>query len=142
MKDRRLTKSSTDKMIAGVCGGLARQLDIDSTWVRLIFVLLIFAGGAGVLIYLGMTIVMPSDANARPVMTTPPTQEMYTPAPPPEPLERRRRNGEIAGLVLIVVGIIFLGGNFHLFSWWRWDIFWPLALIVSGALLLIRRASR
>ena len=45
---RKLTKSKTDKKLAGVCGGLAARFGIDSTWVRLAFVALFFLAGAGV----------------------------------------------------------------------------------------------
>ena len=56
---RRLTRSRTDKMIAGVCGGLAEALDIDSTVVRLLFILLALLGGHGILIYLILWVIMP-----------------------------------------------------------------------------------
>ena len=39
MSESRLTRSETDKMIAGVCGGLAEYLNLDPVWVRLLFVL-------------------------------------------------------------------------------------------------------
>jgi phage shock protein PspC (stress-responsive transcriptional regulator) len=46
-------------MIAGVCGGLAEALDIDSTVVRLLFILLALLGGHGILIYLILWVIMP-----------------------------------------------------------------------------------
>ncbi len=54
----QLVRSTNDKMIAGVCGGLARYFGIDTTIVRLVFVLAVFAGGASPLIYLILWIVM------------------------------------------------------------------------------------
>lgn len=59
MENRKLFRSDSDKMIAGVCGGLAKYLNLDSSIVRLIFVLLFFFGGHGLLIYLILWIVMP-----------------------------------------------------------------------------------
>ena len=56
---KKLTRSSTDKKIAGVCGGLAEYLDIDSTVIRLIWVLAFFFGGAGGLAYLILWVVLP-----------------------------------------------------------------------------------
>ena len=47
----QFTRSRDDKMIAGVCGGLASYFNIDSTIVRLLFVLAVFLGGASPLIY-------------------------------------------------------------------------------------------
>jgi phage shock protein C len=58
----RLTKSYSDKMLFGVCGGLAEYFGMDSTIVRIIFVTLaILAIGSPILIYLIMALVMPKD---------------------------------------------------------------------------------
>ncbi len=57
--DKRLYRSRNDKMIAGVCGGLAHYLGIDATIVRLIFVVLLLIGvGSPGLIYLILWLVM------------------------------------------------------------------------------------
>ncbi len=55
----KLHRSRRDRMIAGVCGGLAERLDVDPTIVRLIFVLLALLGGHGILIYLILWLIMP-----------------------------------------------------------------------------------
>lgn len=59
--NKRLTKSSTDKKIFGVCGGLAQFLGIDPTVVRLIWALLIFCAGTGLLAYIIAALVLPYD---------------------------------------------------------------------------------
>lgn len=68
MKDitpsRRLFRSRTDRMLAGVCGGLAERYGIDSTWVRLIFAILFIAGGSALLIYGLMWIIVPLEPTA------------------------------------------------------------------------------
>ncbi len=56
---RRLTLSSTDRKIAGVCGGIAEYFNIDPTLVRVIAVVLAFFGGGGILAYLAAWIIMP-----------------------------------------------------------------------------------
>lgn len=58
---KRLTRSRKDKMLAGICGGIADYMTIDPTIVRLIFVLAVFLGFAGVLVYLIMWIVVPKE---------------------------------------------------------------------------------
>ena len=55
-----LRRSSTDKMAAGVCGGLAEHTGVDSLIWRVGFVALTFAGGAGILVYLLLWVLMPS----------------------------------------------------------------------------------
>lgn len=60
---KQLTRSTTDRMLAGVCAGLGEYLNIDPTVVRLLFVLGFFMSGGGVLIaYLIMAIVVPEPA--------------------------------------------------------------------------------
>jgi phage shock protein C len=58
---RRLARSSTDRIIGGVAGGIANYLDIDPTLVRLAFVLFVLLGGASPFIYLILWAVMPND---------------------------------------------------------------------------------
>jgi phage shock protein PspC (stress-responsive transcriptional regulator) len=57
--DKRLHRSSTDRKVAGVCGGIAQYLGWDPTLVRLLWILLTLAGGSGILIYLILWVVMP-----------------------------------------------------------------------------------
>lgn len=56
---KKLTKSTSNKMICGVCSGFAKYFDIDPTIVRLIWALLVLCAGTGVLAYIICAIVMP-----------------------------------------------------------------------------------
>jgi phage shock protein C len=122
-------------VIDGVCGGVAEYFDIDPLLVRVGCVLLIFAGGLGLLLYLVAMIIMPS-APFVPGQVNPPTQK-----PGSENLRLA------VGIVLIVIGFLFLGRNLDLFTW-RWiswmftGIFLPALLILAGvALLALRRRN-
>lgn len=59
----KLYKSNSDKMVSGVCGGIAEYFNIDSTIVRLALVLFILLGGSGLLAYLICAIVIPQNPN-------------------------------------------------------------------------------
>lgn len=59
MDNKQLTKSSTEKRVAGVAGGLAEYFDVDPALVRLAFVLFTFLGGPGVVIYIILALVLP-----------------------------------------------------------------------------------
>ncbi len=61
MEDKKLRRSSSDKMIAGVCGGLGKYFGLDATILRLVFVLLLIFAGTGLLAYLIMWLVIPQD---------------------------------------------------------------------------------
>jgi phage shock protein C len=58
---KRIYRSRDNRMIAGVCAGLAEYVDIDPTIVRLLFVLGLFAGGATFWAYLIMMLVIPEE---------------------------------------------------------------------------------
>ncbi len=55
----KLYRSETDKKIAGVCGGLGQYFGVDSTIVRLLWIVSIFAFGTGLFIYIIAAIIMP-----------------------------------------------------------------------------------
>ena len=57
--DRKLYKSNTDKKIAGVCGGIAEYFNIDSTLVRIAWIIFACMGGSGILAYILCAIIMP-----------------------------------------------------------------------------------
>ncbi len=59
MEPKRLYRSTTDKMVGGVCAGLANYLGIDPTVMRLIFVFMFLLGGHGLLVYLILWLVIP-----------------------------------------------------------------------------------
>ena len=118
---RRLYKSRADRMVDGVCGGVAEYFGLDSTLVRLAWVLLIFVGGIGVLLYLVAMIIMPVNRG-----------ESASPA-----LPARERNSKFWGILLVVVGAVWFLGNLGLPLWHRWwglawDVVLPVLLILAG----------
>ena len=64
MEIKRIKKSSTDRVLFGVCGGLAEYFEIDSLVVRLLFVLLSIMVGSGVLLYIICALLIPDEAKA------------------------------------------------------------------------------
>ena len=61
---KRLYKSNKDKMLDGVCGGLAEYFGVDPTLIRLAWVLLCAMGGSGVVAYIVAAIVIPRDPGS------------------------------------------------------------------------------
>ena len=61
MNKKRLYKSSRNKKMCGVCGGIAEYLNIDPTVIRLITAIIGLAWGSGILLYIIMAFVMPYD---------------------------------------------------------------------------------
>jgi phage shock protein PspC (stress-responsive transcriptional regulator) len=118
----RLTRSQHDRILGGVCGGLARAWQIDVTLVRLAFILLAIAGGTGVLLYLLLLILMPvdgADAATWRASTVPDN-------------ERQRRTTLAVGGALILLGAWFLLGQIPGLHWITLRNLGPLLLIGLG----------
>ena len=62
--EKRLQRSRTERMIGGVCGGLGAYFGIDATLVRAVFAVVTVFGGAGVLLYLVLWVIMPLEPPA------------------------------------------------------------------------------
>lgn len=73
---KRLMRSSRDKKIAGVCGGLAEYFDIDPTIIRVVWLLAIFLGGTGILAYVILWIVLPVAPLTAPVTVSGPIAQV------------------------------------------------------------------
>ncbi|HEY6958123.1 MAG TPA: PspC domain-containing protein [Candidatus Limnocylindria bacterium] len=146
---KRLERSVANRVIAGVCGGLADYFLIDATLVRVFFVFAtIITGGVFFLAYIAGILLMPLPDQPTPFVrsATPPAEGAVagtTPpiAPPRDPeAEERRRN--TIGYLLVALGGIFLLANLGAFRFVRGEIAWPLVLIAIGVLLLVQRARR
>jgi phage shock protein C len=138
-----LYRKSKDNMIGGVAGGLADYLNIDATLVRILFVLMVLVGGGGLIVYIIMWIVLPSDENLTIInkktynMDENKNQEsnQNEPFQTNDPRYKKKDDGSlIAGLILIVLGIIFLVIRY--FPRIDFGDLWPVILIVIGIVLL------
>lgn len=65
MGEKRLYRSKKDRMICGVCGGIAKYFNIDPTLVRLAMVLISLWAGSGILAYIIAAIIIPDDPDER-----------------------------------------------------------------------------
>ena len=63
---KKLYRSRTDSIIAGVCGGMGNYFDVDTTLIRLVFVIAAILGGHGLLAYLICLILIPLEPEDRP----------------------------------------------------------------------------
>jgi len=62
-KSRKLYRSVEDRMIGGICGGVGEFFGIDTTIVRLLFVLSIFIGGGGIFVYIVALFIVPLESE-------------------------------------------------------------------------------
>lgn len=141
---RRLYRSTTNRVLAGVCGGLGDYFAIDPTLIRVIFVVLFFGAGVGLLAYLIMWLIIPEAGQAnQPIdqRTEQAAKEIQQGAEKAAERLRNDRNGGrvIAGVILVILGVMAFGHTLWPWSIFRWDFFWPLVIVAIGVWIIIRR---
>jgi signal transduction histidine kinase len=120
----RLRRDPSRAVLAGVCAGIARELDVDPLAVRVAFVVAAAAGGLGVAVYVLAWLFTPSEGGAR---------------ARPRRVRTERAAVEVAcgvGLLLLSVLLAFRAGG----VWFSDAVVWPLVLIASGGALLWRQS--
>ena len=149
---KKLYRSRKDYMVAGVCGGIAEYFEVDSTLVRLLTVLVILLGGAGIVAYIIAWIIVPHNPDqvsddifskreqfkekvkkgAEDVIEE--VKERF------ESDEHSHSSGKnqklLGGIIIIVVGLIFLLNSF--FPWIAIGRLWPLVLIAAGIVFIVQ----
>lgn len=131
MQQSRMVRSETDRMIAGVCGGLAAYLGVDPVLVRLAFVILFLASGIGLAIYAILWIVVPTPSRVQPEIRL--MDEMND---DPSALKTRFSPAATVGVLLILFGAFFLLSQIGGLP----GYIWPIILIGAGVFYLLRRA--
>lgn len=143
---KRLYRSRKNKVIAGVCGGIAEYFDVDPVLIRLIAVLFLFTGGASLIAYIVGMIIMPKAPEPEPATGEPAPAAVTSP-------EHAGNTGHIGtliiGIILILFGVNLLFRNIPFlgqYYWWFWGIgwpfFWPSILILLGVLVIIAGARK
>ena len=128
--DRRLVRSRDDRVIAGVCGGLGEYFGVDAVLIRIAALVLLFAGGAGALLYLIGWIAMPEAPEPTAAGAAPGTASAQAPA--------ERTSGAVAvGALFILLGAFFLVDEIWS-DFLAWKYVWPIVLILVGAAVLLR----
>jgi phage shock protein C len=132
-RERRLERSEDDRVIAGVCGGIGAYLGSDPTWVRIawIIITLLTSVMPMVIIYILLAAVLPTAPSTKPRSAP----ESGAPPPPYSTAESGRAPwGVVFGALLLAVGGLLLVAQFIPL---RWDVIWPVSLIVVGAVVIV-----
>lgn len=146
---KKLYRSRTDRIVSGVCGGLAAYFGIDPTLVRVAFILLCLADGIGILVYIVLVIIVPTEPGD-PVDIDREKKvkefaqgigdqakriaEDFSQHP-----ERRIEGKNLAALIVILVGVLWLMSLVMPFGWFQWNYVWPLALIIIGITFIVKK---
>jgi len=138
---KKLYKSRNERVISGVCGGIAEYFEVDPVLIRVLFVLFFFFGGSAILAYIIGIIIIPDSPlelmgndNKKNNSEIKPQKKKSVPG----------KNSLFVGLIFIILGIFFLMGQvpflkFYYF-WIRnnfWDILVPSILILIGFFIIL-----
>lgn len=150
----KLYRSVREKMLGGVCGGLADYFSVDVTLVRLIMLVAVFAGGVGIPAYLAAWIIIPvnpaeqggqTESHNRDVGEAvkgmvsdvkDATKGIYLQDKHEKP-ENHENRSKIAGGILVTLGVLFLLKRI-LPYWFDMSKMWPLLLILLGIAIIYR----
>jgi phage shock protein PspC (stress-responsive transcriptional regulator) len=121
---KRLERSRSDRMLAGVSGGLARYFDMHPAFYRVGFVVLTLIGGAGILIYLAAALVIPDEGHQESI-----AESVLR--------ERRDRPWPLIGLGLVAVAAVVLLARASF--WPHGDAAWVLLLLAGATILWLTR---
>ncbi len=140
----RLYRSESDKKVAGVCGGIAEYFGIDSTIIRLLWLISIVVYGTGLLIYIIAAIIMPTreDINTR-----------VNPHKNSDEINKQKsgtfsgsfdkeKNRKFFGYTLIIIGTILLSKRFMVLRWLDFKFLFPIILIILGVFMLSSNFKR
>src|SRR4051794_8341394 len=120
----RLRRSTSERVVAGVAAGIGDAIGIDANIVRVGFVLSCFFGGAGLIAYAVLWVLLPGDDGSEPIVRT-----------------RRHDPALWGGLALLFFGVTAVLGRVLPGGRDGFDIFWPLVLIAAGVGVLVMRAN-
>ncbi len=142
---KRLYRSRRDKVIGGVCGGIANYFGVDPILIRLFFILMFFAEGAGLLAYIIAWIIIPKkpsfvgEESKEDSDTFTAGADDFAEESGQEQRERQKSSElkqRYLGIFLVVIGSLFL---FDLwFPAFYLRPFWPVIFIILGIVLLVR----
>jgi len=120
---KKIYRSKTDRKIAGVCGGLAEYFNIDSTWIRIITILLVLVDGIGILLYLIAWIIIPENPHQK--------------SPKPKAKKEKKMSNSTLGLLVILLALAIL--VMDVFDWINLKHFTIIALMIAGLYLLMKK---
>ena len=142
---RRLHRSRDDRFLFGVAGGLAEFFDIDPVLVRVGWALLTVATvGIAALAYLVLVIVTPGGSRTESAVgdRSDESSSGVVQGDTAEGLPKRHIVRNLFGVGMIILGMIVLLGNLGVFDSVRWEIVWPVVIVVLGVTILLPSIRR
>ena len=132
MENRKLSRNTMNKVIGGVCSGLAEFFGLDVALVRIAFVIAFMFASFGFWLYIILWIVLPVDGQQATANSQQPTANSQAP--------ESKVKSVLAGSFVILIGLLFLRNNFIPINW-VWKL-WPLILVAIGVVMIITSSKK
>lgn len=133
----KLYRSEDNRMLGGVCSGLAEFFNIDPTLIRLFFVLITFFGGGGIFFYLVLWLIIPSKSSVSELSRQNFEKNIQEMKDKAQHLAEDLKTGskksdskQILGLFVILFGVMLLLGNLGILNLVKVWKFFPAAIII------------
>jgi phage shock protein C len=119
-RQRVVRRSRSERVIAGVCGGVGRYLGVDPVLLRIAFIILALANGLGVIAYVVCWVAIPEERPDEPSL--------------PAPQGRRETGRLVLGGSLVVLGLVLLLDRL---APDLDELFWPVAVVAVGVAVML-----
>lgn len=139
-EDKKLYRSKNDRIIAGVCGGLGKYFEIDPLIFRMLFVLFVLFGGSGILVYILFWILVPEEGETRSKEFSQNIKEGANKMAEEVKDPKNQGKNYTGGVILIVLGILFLISNFV--PQLDFGKLWPLILVAIGIVIIYNSTKK
>ncbi|MBO7288195.1 MAG: PspC domain-containing protein [Bacteroidales bacterium] len=143
MENRKLSRNTMNKVIGGVCSGLANFFGLDVALVRIAFVIAFMFASFGFWLYIILWIVLPVQGQQTTDNGQQPESESGS-GPRSESVSESKTESKIksifAGAFIILIGLLFLVNNFIPINW-VWKL-WPLILVAIGVVMIITASKK
>ena len=135
MENRKLSRNSMNKVIGGVCSGLAEFFGLDVALVRIAFVIAFMFASFGFWLYIILWIVLPVEGQ----QSTVNSQQSESVSESVSKSESKVKS-VLAGSFVILIGLLFLINNFIPINW-VWKL-WPLILVAIGVVMIVTSSKK
>lgn len=136
MENKRLERNPNNKVVGGVCSGIADFFNLDVALVRIAFVIALLFASFGFWLYVILWIVLP----CKDVIPVADESQSVDETVARQETPSSKTTSIFAGISIIFIGLIFLVNNFLPISW-IWKL-WPLILVAIGVVMIVNAAKK
>jgi len=147
-ESKKLYRSTTNYVLAGVCGGIAEYFNVDPIIIRLIFILFALANGSGIIIYIIMAIIIPKNKGEFKDKNRKQNAKMFAndlKTGAKSMAHEIKKSGlfksdrDLIALIIILFGLAAFFEQIFPNHMFKLEIFWPILIVLIGFYLLLKK---